>query len=92
MVQAPQVEPISNFRRAHIAVMEKLKNGPVFLAQRGTLAVALVSIEEWDRIAKELAHYKHLALLEERSKQVRGGDYLIQEQVEQGLRERGLIE
>jgi prevent-host-death family protein len=54
MLQAPQVEPISKLRRDHVGVMEKLKKGPVFLAQRGTLSAALVSIEEWDRTAKRL--------------------------------------
>ncbi len=60
MMQAPQVEPISNLRRDHVAVLNKLKKGPVFLAQRGTLAAALVSIEEWNRIAARLEYTETL--------------------------------
>ncbi len=60
MLSSPQVEPISNLRRDHLAVLNKLKKGPVFLAQRGTLAAALVSIDEWDRIAARLEHLETL--------------------------------
>ena len=60
MLHSPQVEPISNLRRNHVAVLKKLKKGPVFLAQRGSLAAALVSIEEWDKIAARLEHAETL--------------------------------
>jgi hypothetical protein len=51
MLQAPQVQPISKMRTDHLAIMRMLKNGPVFLAQRGNLAAALVSIDQWNSIA-----------------------------------------
>ena len=60
MRPSPQVEPISNLRRDHLTVLNKLKKGPVFLAQRGTLTAALVSINEWDRIAARLEHLETL--------------------------------
>lgn len=60
MLQAPQVEPISHLRRDHVTVLSKLRKGPVFLAQRGTLAAALVSIEEWNKIAARLEHLETL--------------------------------
>ena len=60
MLPSPQVEPISNLRRDHLTVLNKLKKGPVFLAQRGTLTAALVSINEWDRIAARLEHLETL--------------------------------
>jgi prevent-host-death family protein len=60
MIASPQLEPISNLRRDHLAVLNKLKRGPVFLSQRGTLAAALVSIDEWDRIAARLEHLETL--------------------------------
>ena len=60
MLQAPQVEPISHLRRDHVTVLNKLSKGPVFLAQRGTLAAALVSIEEWNKIAARLEHLETL--------------------------------
>lgn len=60
MLQAPQVEPISQLRRDHNQVFNKLKKGPVFLAQRGTLTAALVSISEWNKIAERLNHLEAL--------------------------------
>lgn len=60
MLPAPQVEPISNLRRDHTQVLQKLKKGPVFLAQRGSLTAALISIEEWNKIAERLTHVEAL--------------------------------
>jgi hypothetical protein len=60
MLQAPQVKPISKLRTDHMAVMRLLKEGPVFLAQRGTLAAAMLSIEEWNKIASELARLRRI--------------------------------
>jgi hypothetical protein len=52
----------------------------------------IVSVEEWNKIAQELAHDKRLLLLEERSKEVAVGNYMTQAEVEQGLRAQGLID
>lgn len=60
MLQAPQVKPISRLRTHHMDVMRLLPNGPVFLAQRGTLAAAILSIEEWNKIATELARLRRI--------------------------------
>lgn len=54
MQKAPQVEPISSLQREHTAILRMLDKGPVFLSQRGTLAAALISIEEWNRIAEHM--------------------------------------
>jgi hypothetical protein len=54
MQKAPQVEPISNLQREHTAILRMLDNGPVFLSQRGTLAAALISIGEWNRIVERM--------------------------------------
>jgi hypothetical protein len=51
MHRAPQVKPISKMRTDHLSNMRMLKDGPVFLAQRGNLAAALVSIEQWNQMA-----------------------------------------
>jgi hypothetical protein len=46
MMPAPQVRPISKMRTDHNAIMRLLKDGPVFLAQRGNLTAAIVSIAD----------------------------------------------
>lgn len=76
MQPAPQVEPISNLQRGAVAVLRKLDNGPVFLSQRGALAAAIVSIEEWDRIASELKRLQRIIEGDQQFAQMRAGDYV----------------
>jgi antitoxin (DNA-binding transcriptional repressor) of toxin-antitoxin stability system len=52
MQRSPQVEPVSNLQRNAPAVLRRLKNGPIFLSQRGKVAAAMVAIAEWDATAK----------------------------------------
>jgi PHD/YefM family antitoxin component YafN of YafNO toxin-antitoxin module len=92
MQPTPQIVPISDFRLYQDRVLGQLDHGPVIFAQRGRPTAVLVSVAEWDKIARELAHYRRLLLLEERSREVTAGNYMTQEEVEQGLRERGLID
>lgn len=87
-----QIVPISDLKLHHAQVLGRLTKGPVVLAQRSRPRAVLVSIEEWNKRAEELAHYRHLAMLDEQFKQAMSGNYQTQDQVEQGLRERGLID
>jgi prevent-host-death family protein len=76
MQLAPQVEPISNLQRGTVAILRKLGKGPVFLSQRGTLAAAVVSIEEWDRIASELNRLRRTLELDRQFAEIRAGNYV----------------
>jgi PHD/YefM family antitoxin component YafN of YafNO toxin-antitoxin module len=60
MQLAPRVKPVSTLRSQHNDVIKMLKDGPVFLAQRGTLAAAVLSIDEWNQIATELARLRRM--------------------------------
>lgn len=60
MQKAPQVEPVSNLQRGAPTILRKLEHGPVFLSQRGTLTAAIVSITEWDRIARRMTELEGL--------------------------------
>lgn len=78
MRPAPQVEPISNFQRAAPAIIQKLAAGPVFLSQRGTLAAAIVSIAEWNRIAAMLEELQdRVDVLEAELELATGEDQLL---------------
>lgn len=85
MQQAPQVKPISKLRTDHTAVMRLLKNGPVFLAQRGTLSAAMVSIDEWNRIASELARLQRIVEFDRQLADVRAGNYIDLDDLDQEL-------
>ena len=54
MYSAPQIEPVTTMARNHKLLLNKLKDGPVFLTQRGTEAAVMVSAEEWRAIVKRL--------------------------------------
>jgi hypothetical protein len=54
--------------------MNKLKKGPVFLAQRGTLTAALVSIEEWNRAAQRLQELEWREEARRAAKEAREGN------------------
>ena len=76
MQQSPQVEPVSNLQRNTPAILRKLEKGPVFLSQRGTLAAAIVSIQEWDQIASELKRLRRALEMDRQLAQMRAGDYI----------------
>jgi hypothetical protein len=77
MHKAPQVEPISNLQRTYTDLLRKLDNGPVFLAQRGNLAAAIVSIKEWDRMADELARLHRVVEAQRQLASIRAGNYEV---------------
>ena len=52
MNKLPQMVSIAELRNSHLAVLEKLVNGPVVISSRSTPVGVLVSPEMWDRIAE----------------------------------------
>jgi len=82
-----QSESITNFRSKYRSTLGLLANGPVMLIQQSQVAAVLISPDEWN----QLQHYKRLAELDEQLRMVQQGNYQTQEQIEQGLRERGLL-
>lgn len=55
MNQIVQIVPITEMRLHHSEVLSMLAAGPVVLAQRSKPTAVLVSIEEWNAIAAQLA-------------------------------------
>jgi PHD/YefM family antitoxin component YafN of YafNO toxin-antitoxin module len=60
MIQTPQIEPVTNMIRDHKSVLAKLKQGPVFLAQRSKPAAVLVAPALWDEMTAELARLRRM--------------------------------
>ncbi len=83
-----QTESVTGFRNNYREVLEKVANSPVLLLQSSRVAAVLVSAEEWN----QLQRYKNLAILDEQSKRVQLGEYQTQDQIDQGLKERDLID
>lgn len=63
MQPVQQIEPISSLQNQPTAVLGRLRNGPVILAQRSRPAAVLVSVEDWDAIAAELDELRKRPLL-----------------------------
>jgi hypothetical protein len=54
MSSIPQIAPITEMRNTHTGVLSKLKNGPVFLTQRGASAAVLLSPVQWERLNQRI--------------------------------------
>lgn len=61
MNTVPQIEPVSKLVKDHKAIFARLDSGPVILANRSQPQAVIISIDEWDRIAKELNRYRIMA-------------------------------
>lgn len=82
-----QSESVSGFRIKYKEIIKKAATSPVLLLQHSHVAAVVISPDEYN----QLQRYKKLAILDEQSKLVGQGHYQTQEQIEQGLRARGLI-
>jgi PHD/YefM family antitoxin component YafN of YafNO toxin-antitoxin module len=82
-----QTESVTGFRNNYNKTLKQVASGPVMLIRQSQVAAVLISPDEWN----QLQRYKQLAILDEQSKLVARGEYFTQEQIDQGLKERGLI-
>ncbi|MEM7536676.1 MAG: hypothetical protein AAF639_31125 [Chloroflexota bacterium] len=87
----PQIEPITTMARDHTALISKLDNGPVILAHRSKPTAVLVSIDEWNQIADELARLRRAFLAEQRSKEMDENPALEIPFTRDELTKRGII-
>ena len=76
MQLAPTVKPVSTLRSQHNDILNLVKDGPVFLAQRGNLAAAVVSIEEWNQIARELNRLRRIVEGDRQLAEIRAGNFV----------------
>lgn len=50
----PQMESVTSLRNHYNSLIARLRDGPIVLSQHAKGAAVLVSIEEWNQIAKRL--------------------------------------
>ena len=55
MNAVPTIEPVTMLQRNHKVLLGKLDKGPVIISNAGRAVAVLVSVEEWDKTANELA-------------------------------------
>ncbi len=75
----PQIEPITRLSRDHRAVLNKLKAGPVFLAQRSTPAAVLLSVSDYENMIKRL---QKLELMAEARRKADALDANLEQEIE----------
>ncbi len=54
MNQLPQITPVSAMKHDHLAVLAKLKKGPVVLASRSKPVGVLIAPAQWDALAERI--------------------------------------
>ena len=57
----PQIEPVTTLSRDYKTIFDKLKDGPVFLAQRSRPAAVLLSVSDYEEMLKRLEYLEDLA-------------------------------
>ena len=62
MMEVPQMATVAELRHNHLAVLDKLEQGPVVIAQRSKPAAVLVSVDMWNRQVRQLRELQLLLL------------------------------
>lgn len=96
-MQAVQnIVPISDFRNSQEDVLQMMDEGPVVLAQRSKPRAVLVSVAQWNEIAKQLeerqftkAHMDALAMAYQ--SMAEGGDTISLEELNARIAERDRV-
>jgi prevent-host-death family protein len=86
MQAAPQVETVSSLQRNAPAILRRAAKEPVFLSQHGVLTAVVASVDEWNRIANELAKLKQELRMVEYERQfakIRAGNYITLEELKE---------
>lgn len=81
----PQVVPVSDLRTRHVETFHLLKDGPVVLAQRSRPAAVLISFEDWDETARELARLRRIILADRHFAEMKAGDYVDLDDLDKAL-------
>ena len=64
MQAVPQITPLSDLRDRQQEVLSMMDNAPVILAEESKPRAVLVSVEQWNRIAREVKRSQVLAEVE----------------------------
>lgn len=86
MEKIQQIVPVSDMSIKQTEVMKLLINGPVVLAQRSKPAAVLVSVEEWDRQAEELARLRRIVLSDRQFSEMDAGYFADHDEAMKALK------
>ena len=86
----PRIVPVSELRNHHKQVFAMAATEPVILAQHSKPAVVLVSITQWDQMARRMAELEEYMMTQSRLREMTADNVMTQEQFDRQLVEAGL--
>lgn len=86
----PKVVPISELRNQHKKVFAMAEAQPVLLAQHSKSAAVLVSISQWDQMAKRMEELEDYVTTQRRLSEMAAGAFVTQDELDRQLAEAGL--
>ena len=87
-----QIVPISDLRTDQASVLSRMDKAPVVLAQRSKPRAVLVSVGQWDALAKELRQYRAREVAAIRAQEMRDDSAKRIPFTEEELIKRGIID
>ena len=86
----PKMVPISELRNQHLRVFEMAQAQPVILAQHSKPAAVLISVDQWDGMAKRMEELEDYVATQRRMREMAAKDFMTQDQFDRHLVEAGL--
>lgn len=76
MNRLPQMTSVTELRNNYPSLIKKLSNGPVVLAQRSKPIAVIVTPEQWDLQADELARLRRIVEADRHFSEMRAGKFV----------------
>lgn len=91
--RALPTQPISKFRQAGQEILDELVKGPVLLTQHGVAAGVLLSVDLYNSMVSYIRSFDDVELIRRRLLEMDMDErtYLSLEQLEQTMKQRGLL-
>lgn len=76
MNRLPQIASVTDLRNNYPKVIRRLSDGPIILAQRSKPVAVVISPQQWDTMADELAQLRRIVEGDRQLAEIRSGNYV----------------
>lgn len=76
MNRVPQIASITELRNNHLALLKRLDNGPVILAQHSQPVAVIVTPEQWNEQSDELQRLRRIIEGDRQFAEIAAGDHV----------------
>lgn len=77
MNRLPQMASVTDLRNNYPKVIRRLSDGPIILAQRSKPVAVVISPQQWDMIADELAQLRRIVESDRQLASIAAGNYEV---------------